>query len=106
MAKSKTTIFRGNAMIKKKHDITEERDSFKPFAYPWAYEAWLKHEQAHWLHSEVPMLEDVKDWKNKLTIEQKQFLTHIFRFLRKVISMSQVVMSQTIYHTLNNQKFV
>ena len=26
------------------------------------------------------MLEDVKDWKNKLTPEQKQFLTHIFRF--------------------------
>ncbi len=26
------------------------------------------------------MLEDVKDWKNKLTKEEKQFLTHIFRF--------------------------
>jgi ribonucleoside-diphosphate reductase beta chain len=67
-------------MIKKKTDITEERNSFKPFSYPWAYEAWLKHEQSHWMHSEVPMLEDVKDWKNKLTKEQKQFLTHIFRF--------------------------
>ncbi len=58
----------------------QERDSFKPFYYPWAYDAWLKHEQSHWLHSEVPMLEDVKDWKKKLTPEQKQFLTHIFRF--------------------------
>jgi ribonucleoside-diphosphate reductase beta chain len=26
------------------------------------------------------MLEDVKDWKKKLTNEEKQFLTHIFRF--------------------------
>jgi ribonucleoside-diphosphate reductase beta chain len=26
------------------------------------------------------MLEDVKDWKNKLTPSEKQFLTHIFRF--------------------------
>jgi ribonucleoside-diphosphate reductase beta chain len=26
------------------------------------------------------MLEDVKDWKNKLTQEEKNFLTHIFRF--------------------------
>ena len=67
-------------MVKQKSDITAERDAFKPFHYPWAYEAWLKHEQAHWLHTEVPMLEDVKDWKNKLTKEQKQFLTHIFRF--------------------------
>ena len=67
-------------MVKKKYYLTEDRSAFKPFHYPWAYDAWLKHEQAHWLHSEVPMLEDVKDWKNKLTKEQKQFLTHIFRF--------------------------
>ena len=68
-------------MIKKKQTrLTDDRNSFKPFNYPWAYEAWLKHEQAHWLHSEVPMLEDVKDWKNKLTPSQKQFLTNIFRF--------------------------
>jgi ribonucleoside-diphosphate reductase beta chain len=26
------------------------------------------------------MLEDVKDWKNKLTDDEKNFLTHIFRF--------------------------
>ena len=58
----------------------DERQSFKPFHYPWAYQAWLKHEQIHWLHTEVPMLEDVKDWKNRLTPSEKQFLTHIFRF--------------------------
>ena len=60
--------------------ITDERTSFKPFNYPWAYDAWLKHEQSHWMHTECPMLEDVKDWKKKLTKEEKQFLTHIFRF--------------------------
>ena len=65
--------------MKQKHDLTNERSSFRPFFYPWAYDAWLKHEQSHWLHTEVPMLEDVKDWK-KLTEEEKKFLTHIFRF--------------------------
>ncbi len=60
--------------------LTDDRTTFKPFAYPWAYNAWLQHEQAHWLHSEVPMLEDVKDWKNKLEKNEKEFLTHIFRF--------------------------
>ena len=66
----------------KKYDyrVTDERTSFKPFNYPWAYNAWLAHEQSHWLHTDVPMAEDVKDWKNKLTPSQKQFLTHIFRF--------------------------
>jgi ribonucleoside-diphosphate reductase beta chain len=67
-------------MIKKTNtNITEGRTSFKPFNYPWAYEAWLKHEQSHWLHTEVPMLEDTKDWKRLNEIEKK-FLTHIFRF--------------------------
>lgn len=61
-------------------NLLEDRNSFKPFNYPWAYDAWLKHEQSHWLHTEVPMLEDVKDWKTKLSAEEKNFLTNIFRF--------------------------
>lgn len=60
--------------------LTDNRQTFKPFNYPWAYDAWLKHEQSHWLFSEVPMAEDVKDWKNKVSKEEKQFLTNIFRF--------------------------
>jgi ribonucleoside-diphosphate reductase beta chain len=71
---------KGKKMTKNSHNLISERSSFKPFNYPWAYDAWLKHEQSHWLHTEVPMAEDVKDWKKKLSAEEKQFLTHIFRF--------------------------
>ena len=60
--------------------LTDERNFFKPFSYPWAYDSWLKHEQSHWIHLEVPMIDDVKDWKKKLTPEEKKFLTNIFRF--------------------------
>lgn len=67
-------------MSKKPIKLTDERWWYKPFNYPWAYDAWLKHEQSHWLHTEVPMLEDVNDWKKKLSPEEKQFLTNIFRF--------------------------
>lgn len=68
-------------MIKKTQSrMTDERTYFKPFNYPWAYDAWLKHEQAHWLHTEVPMAEDVKQWKKSLTPQEKTFLTNIFRF--------------------------
>jgi ribonucleoside-diphosphate reductase beta chain len=68
-------------MVKKNNSrLTDERTSFKPFNYPWAYDAWLKHEQSHWLHTEVPMAEDVKQWKKQLTKEEQQFLTNIFRF--------------------------
>ena len=65
---------------KTQHNLMEERINFKPFNFPWAYDAWLKHEQSHWLHTEVPMLEDVKDWKKKLSDDEKYFLTQIFRF--------------------------
>lgn len=68
-------------MIKKlKNNLMETRQNFKPFRYPFAYESWLQHEQSHWLHTECPMIEDIKDWKNKLSKEEKRFLTHIFRF--------------------------
>lgn len=60
--------------------LTDNRQTFKPFNYPWAFDAWLKHEQSHWLHTEVPMLEDVKDWKKKLTKTEQGFLTNLFRF--------------------------
>jgi ribonucleoside-diphosphate reductase beta chain len=64
----------------KKIKLTDNRTTYKPFAFPWAFDAWLKSEQSHWLHSEVPMSEDVVDWKLKLTDSEKYFLTNIFRF--------------------------
>ena len=66
--------------MSKKVSLTDERSYFKPFSYQWAYDAWLKHEQSHWLMTEVPMQEDVKDWQTRLTDSEKAFLTNIFRF--------------------------
>lgn len=65
---------------KKKIKLTDERTYFRPFNYPWAFDAFKQSEQMHWLWTEVPLLEDVKDWKNTLSDQEKQFLTHIFRF--------------------------
>lgn len=56
------------------------RTCFKPFRYPWAYEAFMQSEQMHWLWTEVPMLEDVKDYAQKLTDGERDFLTKILRF--------------------------
>lgn len=60
--------------------LTDTRDYYKPFVYPWAFDAFKESEQMHWLWTEVPMLEDVKDWQKKLSIGEKDFLTKIFRF--------------------------
>ncbi|QJE71841.1 ribonucleotide-diphosphate reductase subunit beta [Aerophototrophica crusticola] len=53
---------------------------YKPFRYPWAYEAWLTQQRIHWLPEEVPLADDVKDWRNKLTDGERNLLTQIFRF--------------------------
>lgn len=53
---------------------------YKPFKYPWAYDAWLIQQRIHWLPEEVPLGEDVKDWKYNLTTSEKNLLTQIFRF--------------------------
>lgn len=67
-------------MYEKKTLLTQTRDYYKPFAYPWAYEVFMQSEQMHWLWTEVPMVEDVKDWKTRLTESEKDFLTKVFRF--------------------------
>ena len=44
---------------------------YKPFRYPWAYDAWLMQQRIHWLPEEVPLADDVKDWQQKLTPAEK-----------------------------------
>ena len=61
-------------------NLLTERQAYKPFKYPWAYEAWLTQQQVHWLPEEVPLAEDVRDWARKLSPSEKNLLTQIFRF--------------------------
>ena len=67
-------------MVKKKLKLTDTRNYFKPFSYPWAYDAFMASEKMHWIQTEVPMHEDVKDWQKKLSQPEKDFLTKIFRW--------------------------
>jgi ribonucleoside-diphosphate reductase beta chain len=60
--------------------LLDSKPMYKPFNYPWAYDAWLKQQQVHWLPEEVPLADDVRDWKHNLTTSEKNLLTQIFRF--------------------------
>jgi len=53
---------------------------YKPFSYPWCYDAWLIQQHVHWLPEEVPLADDVKDWHNKLSESERHLMTQIFRF--------------------------
>jgi ribonucleoside-diphosphate reductase beta chain len=53
---------------------------YKPFRYPWAYDFWKRQQQIHWLPEEVPLGEDCKDWATRLSDQERNLLTQIFRF--------------------------
>ncbi len=53
---------------------------YKPFRYPWCYDAWLTQQRIHWLPEEVPMSDDVRDWQKNITPGEKNLLTQVFRF--------------------------
>ena len=55
-----------------------ERIAFKPFEYPTYYtEGWLKQAQAFWLHTEIPMQGDLKDWNENLNESEKNLVGNI-----------------------------
>ena len=58
--------------------LFDERIAYKPFEYPEYYtEGWLKQAQAFWLHTEIPMSGDVKDWNERLTDGEKNLVGNI-----------------------------
>jgi len=63
-----------------KFDLLTSNPVYKPFRYPWAYEAWLQQQRIHWLPEEVPLADDVKDWQKNLPQSERNLLTQIFRF--------------------------
>ncbi|MBE9604951.1 ribonucleotide-diphosphate reductase subunit beta [Acetobacteraceae bacterium H6797] len=61
-------------------DLLTGNPVYKPFRYPWAYDAWLMQQRVHWLPEEVPMADDVKDWQKNLSDVERNLVTQIFRF--------------------------
>lgn len=58
--------------------LFDERIPYKPFEYPVYYtEGWLPQAQAFWLHTEIPMSGDVKDWNEKLSESEKNLVGNI-----------------------------
>lgn len=60
--------------------LLDAKPIYKPFSYPWCYDAWLMQQQIHWLPEEVPLAEDVRDWRQKLSESERNLMTQIFRF--------------------------
>jgi len=59
--------------------LLQERIVYKPFEYQTAADYWLKQQQAHWLHTEVPMMSDINDWKQNLSKTEKNIIGSILK---------------------------
>ena len=58
---------------------------YKPFKYPWAYDAWLQQQRIHWIPEEVPLADDVSDWNRKLTKPERNYFLKYLDFLLSLI---------------------
>ena len=56
---------------KKKSGLLIGNPVYKPFRYPWCYDAWLTQQRIHWLPEEVPLGDDVRDWQKNLSQAEK-----------------------------------
>ena len=63
----------------KKKSLLQERVVYKPFEYQEAADYWLKQQQAHWLHTEVPMMSDLTDWNSNLNETEKNIIGSILK---------------------------
>ena len=61
-------------------NLLTEREYYKPFAYPWAFEFYKRQQQMHWLPDEVPLQDDIKDYNQKLSEGERTLIDNIFKF--------------------------
>lgn len=59
--------------------LTEKRDYYKPFEYPWAYKFYKDQKKMEWHPEEVPLIDDLKDY-NSLHPDEQKLIRQIFRF--------------------------
>lgn len=59
--------------------ILTKRDYYKPFEYPQFYTFFDLQQKAHWLPGEVPLADDILDYKAHLTEGEKHLIINILR---------------------------
>lgn len=63
-----------------KSNLLTPRVAYKPFEYPWAYDAYVTQQKMHWLPDEVPLHKDQQQFQMMLSEPEKNLITQIFRF--------------------------
>lgn len=61
-------------------NLLSRREYYKPFRYPWAFEKYKDQQHMHWMPEEVNLADDLKDYREKLSPENRRLINQIFRF--------------------------
>jgi ribonucleoside-diphosphate reductase beta chain len=61
-------------------NLLQERNYYKPFNYPWAFEYYKQQQHMHWLPSEVNLADDLRDYRDKMSPANRNLINCIFRF--------------------------
>lgn len=84
--------------------LTAKSIAYKPFQYPWAYEACILQQKMHWLPAEVNLADDVKDYRSKLTEAEKTLMDNILCFFTQAdIDVAGAYLDVYIPHFQNNE---
>lgn len=59
--------------------LLDARIEYGPFEYPQAYQYWLLQQQAHWLHTEFSMSQDIHDYHFMLTEAERNVVSNILK---------------------------
>lgn len=74
--------------------LLKKRTYYRPFEFPWMYEMYKKHRSMDWVPEDVELGDDIFDWNHKLTSEERNLLTQLFRFFTQ----ADVDVSKGYYH--------
>lgn len=84
--------------------LLQENIAFKPFAYPWAMQYAVEHEEIHWGEHEAKLQDDVTQWQTKLTKQEKDHITQILRlFTQSDVAVGRNYLEHYIPRFKNNE---
>ncbi len=81
--------------------IFECRESYIPTRYPWAIDLFKRQTEFFWIPEEIPLGDDVREWKRNLTDSERETCTNIFRVFTR---MDQLVMEHYLSDALSRIK--
>lgn len=60
--------------------LLDKRDHYKPFEFPWAFDAYKMQRAINWIVEEIAFDTDVYDYNNKMSERDRHTITQIMRF--------------------------